>query len=279
MGSENGLAGVQRETLFTDNYQTNAVSNANANPKDNASQATNNTNPFTNNYVAPPTAPTIQQQINNPFGSNQKFATIGRSNPFSSPNKSKNPFLDRLEVPPQPPAAPAPDSPMSTSSPSNSPDASLDPNSETDSSSPALSKIETSFANSQPVTRSMSSVGKKPTQQSASRLPVLASNLSKSNSMNNKNSINNKINNGTVVAENKLTNGTNSNIINNNENKNTTNNNTSKARSNSTKSTNSKANTSMEEISPWLVQDNVIVNKKVEKSKIPLLKTVITTEL
>jgi len=171
--SENGLAGVQRETLFTDNYQTNAVSNANANPKDNASQATNNTNPFTNNYVAPPTAPTIQQQINNPFGSNQKFATIGRSNPFSSPNKSKNPFLDRLEVPPQPPAAPAPDSPMSTSSPSNSPDASLDPNSETDSSSPALSKIETSFANSQPVTRSMSSVGKKPTQQSASRLPVL----------------------------------------------------------------------------------------------------------
>ena len=108
---------------------------------------------------------------------------------------------------------------------------------------------------------------------------VSASNLSKSNSMNNKNSINNKINNGTVVAENKLTNGTNSNIINNNENKNTTNNNTSKARSNSTKSTNSKANTSMEEISPWLVQDNVIVNKKVEKSKIPLLKTVITTEL
>jgi len=171
--SENGLAGVQRETLFTDNYQTNAVSNANANLKDNASQATNNTNPFTNNYVAPTTAPTIQQQTNSPFGSNQKFATIGRSNPFSSPNKSKNPFLDRLEVPPQPPAAPAPDSPMSTSSPSNSPDASLDPNSETDSSSPALSKIETSFANSQPVTRSMSSAGKKPTQQSASRLPVL----------------------------------------------------------------------------------------------------------
>jgi len=35
----------------------------------------------------------------------------------------------------------------------------------------------------------------------------------------------------------------------------------------------------MEEISPWLVQDNVIINKKAEKSKIPLLKTVITTEL
>ena len=106
---------------------------------------------------------------------------------------------------------------------------------------------------------------------------ISATNLSKSNSMNNKNSINNKINNGT--ADTRLTNGTNSNIINNNENKNATNNNTGKTRNNSTKSTNSKANTSMEEISPWLVQDNVIINKKTEKSKIPLLKTVITTEL
>ena len=105
-----------------------------------------------------------------------------------------------------------------------------------------------------------------------------ASNLSKSNSMNNKNSLNNKINNGNV-ADTRLTNGTNSNLINNNENKNATNNNTAKTRNNSSKSTNSKANTSMEEISPWLVQDNVIINKKAEKSKIPLLKTVITTEL
>merc|ERR1712130_172496 len=257
--SENGLAGVQRETLFTDTYQTNAASNANSNTTDNASQAINNTNPFTNNYVPSSSSPTptpAPAQTNNPFGAGQKFATIGRSNTFSSPNKSKNPFLDRLEVPPPPPtAAPAPGSPMSTGSPSNSPDASLDPNSETDSSTSALSKIETSFANSQPVTRSMSSVGKKPAQQSASRLPVLASNLSKSNSMNNKNTINNK------------------------KNKNTTNNNTGKTRNNSTKSTNSKANTSMEDISPWLVQDNVIINKKTEKSKIPLLKTVITTEL
>jgi len=279
--SENGLAGVQRETLFTDTYQTNAASNAKSNTTDNASHAINNTNPFTNNYVPPSSSPTptqTQTQTNNPFGAGQKFATIGRSNPFSSPNKSKNPFLDRLEVPPPPPtAAPAPGSPMSTGSLSNSPDASLDPNSETDSSTSALNKIETSFANSQPVTRSMSSVGKKPAQQSASRLPVLASNLSKSNSMNNKNSINNKINNGTTDT--RLTNGTNSNIINNNENKNASNNNTTKTRNNSTKSTNSKANTSMEEISPWLVQDNVIINKKTEKSKIPLLKTVITTEL
>lgn len=275
--TENGLAGVQRETLFTDTYQTNAASNANSNTPDNASQALNNTNPFTNNFVPPTSSPTQTQTIN-PFGAGQKFATIGRSNPFSSPNKSKNPFLDQLEVPPPPTAAPAPGSPMSTGSPSNSPDASLDPNSETDSSTSALNKIETSFANSQPVTRSMSSVGKKSSQQSSSRLPVLASNLSKSNSMNNKNSLNNKINNGNV-ADTRLTNGTNSNIINNNENKNATNNNTAKTRNNSSKSTNSKANTSMEEISPWLVQDNVISTKKAEKSKIPLLKTVITTEL
>merc|ERR1712106_409948 len=121
--SENGLAGVQRETLFTDTYQTNAASNANSNTTDNASQALNNTNPFTNNYVQPTSSPTPTQtqiQTNNPFGAGQKFATIGRSNPFSSPNKSKNPFLDRLEVPPAPTAAPDPGSPMSTGSPSNS---------------------------------------------------------------------------------------------------------------------------------------------------------------
>jgi len=283
--SENGIAGVQRETLFTDatGYKTNAAaSNANANTTDNASKALNNTNPFTTNYIPQTSCATSTQtqQPNNPFGSGQKFATIGRTNPFSSPNKSKNPFLDRLEVPPPPSAAPAPApaSPMSTGSLSNSPDASLDPNSENDSSTSTLNKIETSFANSQPVTRSMSSVGKKQSQTSASRLPVLASTLAKSNSMNNKNSLNNKINNGNVT-DSRLTNGTNSNLINNNENKNATNNNTTKTRNNSTKSTNSKANTSMEEISPWLVQDTVIINKKAEKSKIPLLKTVITTEL
>jgi len=140
--SQNGLAGVQRETLFVDTYQTNAASIANANTSDNASTALNNTNPFTNNFVPPTSSPTQTQTIN-PFGAGQKFATIGRSNPFSSPNKSKNPFLDRLEVPPQPTTAPvpAPGSPMSTGSPNNSPDASLGPNSENDSSTSTLNKI------------------------------------------------------------------------------------------------------------------------------------------
>merc|ERR1719391_781125 len=116
---------------------------------------------------------------------------------------------------------------------------------------------ETSFSSSQPVTRSLSSVGRKqPT--STSRLPVLATSLSKSNSVNNKNSLNNKMGEKQL-----LTNGNNSNLINNNETIKNTN--------------NSKANTSLEEISPWLVTDSITVKKK--ESKIPIMKTVITTEL
>jgi len=101
---------------------------------------------------------------------------------------------------------------------------------------------------------------KQPT--SSSRLPVLATSLSKSNSVNNKNSLNKAMNNN---GDNKqlLTNGNNSNIINNNETIKNTN--------------NSKANTSLEEISPWLVTDSITVKKK--ESKIPIMKTVITTEL
>ena len=60
-----------------------------------------------------------------------------------------------------------------------------------------------------------------------------------------------------------LANGHNSNIINNNSNN----------------LQGLQGDTSLEEISPWLVKDNMILNKKMDKSKIPLLKTVITTEL
>lgn len=165
--SENGMAGLQRETIFTDNFLNNQSSAPTA---DNAPGAANNsaanhqdggagrgavvsspgggganpsTNPFTSNFVAPTDSP--PQTENNPFNSGQKFATIGRTNPFSSPNKSKNPFLDRLDAPAAPtvPApAPASPSPMSTGSPSNSPDASLDPTSESsDSSTSTLNKI------------------------------------------------------------------------------------------------------------------------------------------
>jgi len=281
--SSNGLAGVQRETLFSDlpinAEQCNTVSSS-------------TTNPFTQNFVPPTTitsststnsqpsflptptttstsasttnghhvqAANTTNQQNNPFAG-QKFATIGRSNPFSSPTKSKNPFLEPV-VPPMTTAMQpsTTDSPMSTTgSPTNSPEASIEP---VVSSQAMLSKIETSFSSSQPVTRSLSSVGRKqPT--STSRLPVLATSLSKSNSVNNKNSLNNKMNNNGGEKQ-LLTNGNNSNLINNNETIKNTN--------------NSKANTSLEEISPWLVTDSITVKKK--ESKIPIMKTVITTEL
>ena len=68
-------------------------------------------------------------------------------------------------------------------------------------------------------------------------------------------------------------------MINNNENKNNYNGNTAKNLKNNAKTTNNRSNKgSIDEISPWLVQDNVI-SKKQDKSKIPMLKTVITTEL
>ena len=68
-------------------------------------------------------------------------------------------------------------------------------------------------------------------------------------------------------------------MINNNENKNNYNGNTAKNLKNNAKTTNNRSKQgSMDEISPWLVQDNVI-SKKQDKSKIPMLKTVITTEL
>ena len=90
---------------------------------------------------------------------------------------------------------------------------------------------------------------------------ISASNFAKNNTANRNNSVNNTINN--KVNNENLNNGNqHSNIINNNS-----------------ANLKERGDTSLEEISPWLVRDNVIINKKPEKSKIPLLKTVITTEL
>jgi len=277
--SQNVSGGLQKETLFIDTDALNGGGSNENNDKTNkannhASNGTNNhvttngaTNPFTTNPFLQP---------GEPIPSRQKFATIGRSNPFTSPNKSKNPFLDKLDV-----GVPSVQgiSPMSTS-PNDSPDGSLDPNIQNNkgnNQNNKVNKIETSFANSHPVTRSLSSVSKK--QHSHSRLPILANNITKPSLP----TFVGKVENGTK-------NGHNANIVNNNETatngtewttnglspRTTTTNGVSRTRTNSTKSS-SKANTSLEDISPWLVQDNSFVNK--EKSKIPLLKTVITTEL
>ena len=104
-----------------------------------------------------------------------------------------------------------------------------------------------------------------------------ASNLGRSSSNANKNALNKNIN--TNKAESLLNNGNLTNVINNNENKNY-NGTSAKNMKNNTKTTNNRTKQgSIDEISPWLVQDNVVINKKQDKSKIPMLKTVITTEL
>ena len=135
--SQNGLAGLQRETLFSDTMvPTNLL------PVTTIASI----NPFINNFAnstSGPTAPTTTSSDVAPashFGASLKFATIGRSNLFSSsPLKNKNPFLE--------PAPPAPASLMSTtgySSPMSSPEASLKPSVETADSRGAKLSPQTS---------------------------------------------------------------------------------------------------------------------------------------
>jgi len=266
--SHNGTAGVQKETLFSDTYQSKLKPPSVLNPF--TSSASNNsttttTNPFINNSPED-----NKNKATNGESNGQKFATIGRSNPFTSPNKSKNPFLDRLDNVGVPATnghdgtatntvtTSATDyqtqngggSPMSTSA-STSPEASLDPVSDNGSSSTTLNKIETRFESGGAVTRSLSSVGSKQ-GSTPSRLPVLASTLALKSNVVNNNIRNNCISSKLNTSADNYTN----NLINNNN----------------------TGNTSLDDISPWLVKDNLII-KKPEKSKIPLLKTVITTEL
>ena len=156
--SLNGLAGVQRETLFSDVFAavtpetSTTVFNSSA-----ASTTFNANNPFINNNIniinnnnnnndttISNGSITAGGLSNGTGGSGQKFATIGRSNPFTSPNRSKNPFLDRLEgndgtMGGGTNGAMGAGSPMSTS-PATSPEASLDPVSDSGSCS-TLNKI------------------------------------------------------------------------------------------------------------------------------------------
>ena len=88
-------------------------------------------NPFTNPFINTTT---------NDENNGQKFATIGRSNPFTYSNKSKNPFLDRLDAQHHGNGELTSGSPMSTS-PGTSPEASLDPVSDNGSSTSTLNKI------------------------------------------------------------------------------------------------------------------------------------------
>ncbi|TRY79132.1 hypothetical protein TCAL_09043 [Tigriopus californicus] len=200
-------------------------------------------NPFTNPFLNDDHETTTANKGDspNPF----KYNTIGRSNPFS-----KNPFLDSDK------------SKKETHTNGKTSDTQGDDNEENQSQHSPLNKIETSFASNQPVTRSLSSVSKKGYSSSPSRIPLPSGKSSENNkafssrSTYQRNSINNQINNGS----NHTTNGMNrnkSNVVNG-----------------FTTST-----TSLEQISPWLVNDAITSKKEKEKSKIPQLRTVITTEL
>ena len=109
--------GLERETIFSDDI---AIANSNSKTSDAATSVrrllgqSSTTNPFaskTNPFLDsndqksnhPGSGTTlddlveqkIQDLINaNPFTNGTKYNTIGRSNPFSNPNSSKNPFLD-----------------------------------------------------------------------------------------------------------------------------------------------------------------------------------------
>ena len=173
--SLNGLAGVQRETLFSDVFTASSNNSTTASlettgPVFNTSPSSttssfNANNPFINNNINIINNNNANNNNNNSNndasssngglsngnssgGGGQKFATIGRSNPFTSPNRSKNPFLDRLEGNGDCPVGatnggPGPGSPMSTS-PATSPEASLDPVSDSGSST-TLNKIVSIF--------------------------------------------------------------------------------------------------------------------------------------
>ena len=135
--SQDALAGLQRETLFAGTFNGPAARTGAAATSTTDSAAAGgrpSTNPFLQAAGPAASPPDTAAGI----FAGQKFATIGRSNPFSSPNKSKNPFLDKLDGAPAPPVVPSPASPMSTS-PSGSPEASLEPPIENGSST--LNKI------------------------------------------------------------------------------------------------------------------------------------------
>ena len=111
--------GLERETIFSDDIAI--ANNSNSNKTSDAATSvrrllgqSSTTNPFaskTNPFLDsndqksnhPGSGTTlddlveqkIQDLINaNPFTAGTKYNTIGRSNPFSNPNSSKNPFLD-----------------------------------------------------------------------------------------------------------------------------------------------------------------------------------------
>ena len=124
---------------------------------------------------------------------------------------------------------------------------------------------ETSFASSQPVTRSLSSVSKKSAPlfaASSSASPASKIPLPRASADNK--SANNKNFDRSIAARNSV------NLKKRAE--------TSGGQS-AKESKSSSGKKALDSISPWLVSDTIASKKEKEKSKIPQLKTVITTEL
>jgi len=234
-------SGVQKETIFTNSntnpFLQNGESDSSSRDVNGGGGVINGNNPFTATNGLTETTTT-----------GGKYATIGRSNPFT---KSVNPFLDNA-LSKADSAKDGGDVESShgngNTSSSSSNDASMEPIATISPAAEAektLNKIETSFASSQPVTRSLSSVGSQ---------------------------VNNGVNGGSRILDNRRRSDNNRNSINNKINS-----------ANGKKKSSSDSNSSLEQISPWLVGSDagaIISGKKEkEKSKVPQLKTVITTEL
>ena len=84
--------GIERETIFTDGSEERTTF------KDDLDPASIVRKHLTNPFLTPdPVVAAATESEINPFTG--KFNTIGRSNPFSTPNRSRNPFLDNTTVP------------------------------------------------------------------------------------------------------------------------------------------------------------------------------------
>jgi len=120
--------GVERETIFTDGSE-DPIQKPSTDFDPASIVRKHLTNPFlTPDPIVEDTSSSSDNQVN-PFTG--KFNTIGRSNPFSTPNRSRNPFLDNTTG--QESSVEGTDDPILTNGnydsekPQASPDASIDP--------------------------------------------------------------------------------------------------------------------------------------------------------
>lgn len=244
--------GIEKETIFTDGSEESGLRHGEVNDlQDPASIVRMH---LTNPFLTPEPEPV------NPFTG--KYNTIGRSNPFTTPNRSRNPFLDNTTDGEGNEVDPSTNGSEFVPNNNQSPDASIDPTPiltptvVEDIPKTTFNKIETSFASNQPVTRSLSSVGGTAKNSFSSKLPVPTTTTTSAHKTN-----------GSLEHSN-----------------------SSKHKLNSTSSLKNNSRSPLDEISPWIMAPESAGTNSTKKSsmggdtvdkssKIPQLKTVITTEL